>query len=365
MQKIILIVLCCLSYFSTRAQVVSLSANEVDKLKSIIKTDSSVKKHWKNLLGIANKALEETPNPVDTILTQGLLRGDPRKTRTWEALKDMKKVYALALAHKVLDGKKYLTKASEFLQAWANRNKPMGDPINDTNLDPIIFAYDLLKNSLTTEVKQQTEKWLENVAQQELNTYERSVQRKKGTAVNNWHSHRIKEVALCAWAIDSENLKQWVIDKYKVQIALNLRPDGSSFDFHERDALHYHVYDVDPLMVAATVLNRGKVGYDAYTYTSPEGCSLKKSVDWLVPYFTGVQTHAEFVNSKVAFDLKRAQNGEKGYIAGTLFNPDEARGSIALANFFDVDMLQIYQKQTNDKAKYPAWQFVLNDVKRE
>jgi len=364
MKKLIIVILCCFSAFLTHAQVVSLSTKEVEKLKRIIKTDNSAKKHWLGLLKTADNALSEAPNPVDTILTQGLLQGDPRKTRTREALNDMQKVYALALAYRINDDEKYLTKAGDFLLAWAKRNQPQGDPINDTNLDRIIFAYDLLKNSLPTEVKQQTEKWLENVAQQELNTYERAVQRKKGTAANNWHSHRIKEVALCAWAIDNENLKQWVIDKYKMQIALNLRPDGSSFDFHERDALHYHIYDVDPLMVAATILNRAKVDYNAYTYTSPEGCSLKKSVDWLVPYFTGAQTHAEFVNSKVAFDKKRAENGEKGYIAGTLFNPKEARSSIALADFFDADMLQIYQKQTNGTAKFPTWQFVLNEVKR-
>lgn len=364
MKRLTIIILCVFSAFCTHAQVVSLSAKEVEKLKNIVKTDNDAKKHWQKLLKTADDALGEAPNPVDTILTQGLLKGDPRKTRTQEALRDMQKVYALALAYRITGHEKYLTKAGEFLETWAGRNQPQGDPINDTNLDPIIFAYDLLKSNLSAKLVQQVGKWLENVAQQELNTYDKAVQRKKGTAANNWHSHRIKEIALCAWAIDNEKLKQWVIENYKLQIALNLRPDGSSLDFHERDALHYHVYDVDPLMVAAIVLNRAKVGYNAYTYTSSQGNSLKKSVDWLVPYFTGAQTHAEFVNSKVAFDKKRAENGEKGYIAGTPFNPKEARSSIALADFFDADMLQIYQKQIKSDTKYPTWQFVLNEVKR-
>ena len=37
----------------------------------------------------------------------------------------------------------------------------------------------------------------------------------------------------------------------KKQIAANLRPDGSSLDFHERDALHYHCYDLEPLLTLA------------------------------------------------------------------------------------------------------------------
>ena len=209
--------------------------------------------------------------------------------------------------------------------------------------------------------------WLANIALEEIKSFDASVARSKNGLgqVNNWHSHRIKEVAEVAWAVNNDSLKRWAIDAYKKQIAQNLKPDGSSLDFHDRDALHYHVYSVDPLMVTATILNRSK-GFagDAYRSQSPNGSSLKKSVDWLVPYFTGEKTHAEFVNSKTPFDKKRAANGEKGYIAGTPFNPNEARTSIALAGYFDNNMLMIYQKQLKIETEYPTWQFLLNAVKR-
>ncbi|MCZ6914236.1 MAG: alginate lyase family protein, partial [Rickettsia endosymbiont of Ixodes persulcatus] len=163
--------------------------------------------------------------------------------------------------------------------------------------------------------------------------------------------------------INNDSLKNWAIDTYKNQIAKNLNADGSSYDFHERDALHYHIYDVDPLMVAATIMYRDK-RFNAYGYKAETGSSLKGSVDWLVPFFTREKTHAEWVNSKSSFDKKRAANGEKGYIAGTLFKPEEARTSIALADYFDNKMLAFYQANIQRKSKYPTWQFVLNKVKK-
>lgn len=99
-------------------------------------------------------------------------------------------------------------------------------------------------------------------------------------------------------------------------------------------------------------------------YESKEGNSLKKSIEWLLPYFTGEKKHAEWVNSKSAFDKKRADNGEKGYIAGTLFKPSSAGTSVALAGYFDSSMLSIYQQEAKTESKYPTWQFVLNEIKR-
>lgn len=345
------------------AQIVSLSESEIVKLKHLVKNDADAKKQWEIVLTDAEKALTATPNPADTILTEGILQGDPRKTRTWKSLEDMQKVYALAMAYKITGEQKYLTKTSEFLLAWAKRNHPQGNPINDTNLDRIIFAYDLVKDDLTTDISLATSLWLMRVGLQELASFNKARDRGSLTYMNNWNSHRIKEVVEVAWAIGNDSLKNWAINAYKKQIAQNLNADGSSYDFHERDALHYHVYDVDPLMVAATIIERDK-RLIAYEYKSATGSSLKASVYWLLPFFTGENTHAEWVNSKSAFDKKRAANGEKGYIAGTFFKPEEARTSIALANYWDKELLAIYQKEAKITTQYPTWQFVLNEIKR-
>lgn len=355
-----------LLFLAAHAQVVSLNAKELKKLKNLVQTDAEVKAHWQDLLKDADAALKDAPNPPDTILTEGILQGDPRKIKTWKSIEDMQKVYALAFAYKITNNTKYLTKTVDFLMSWANKNQPQGNPINDTNLDKIIFAYDLVKVDLATTAKTVIIAWLTKVGQQQIISFDKAVSKVALTSMNNWNSHRIKEVAEVAWSIDDEKMKVWVKDNYNKQIAVNLNADGSSFDFHERDALHYHIYDVDPLLVAATILHRDKkIADNPYSFTSATGSSLKASLNWLVPFFSGEKSHAEWINSKSAFDRKRAANGEKAYIPGTLFNPIEARTSIALAHYFDEKMLAFYQAHLNSKSKFPNWQFVLNDIKRK
>lgn len=80
-------------------------------------------------------------------------------------------------------------------------------------------------------------------------------------------------------------------------------------------------------------------GVDFYNYSSPTGSSIKRSVDWLLPYVNGQKTHAEFVNSTVDFDRKRAQNNESAYKAGTLFEPKNGIATLVLASYFDEGLL--------------------------
>jgi hypothetical protein len=365
MKRISLLCLLSIVFLISKAQIVSFNAAELGKLKELIRTDPEVQKQWKGLMETANTALNAVPNPADTILTEGLLVGDPRKTKTIETLNDMPKVYAFSYAYKITGEEKFLSKAVLFLSAWANKNKPQGNPINDTNLDQIIFAYDLLKEDLTPDANKAVRLWLKEVGDQEIKSYKKAAKGNGKTHFNNWNSHRIKTVAEVAWAINDKRLQDWALAAFKRQISQNLLPDGSSIDFHERDALHYHIYDVNPLLLAATIIARaGNFGENPYLYRSKEGSSLKKSIDWLIPFFTGEKTHAEWVNSTSAFDKKRAANGEKGYIAGTLFKPLEARSSIALASYFEPQLLTVFQAEGQTKENYPTWQFVLNEVKR-
>jgi hypothetical protein len=77
------------------------------------------------------------------------------------------------------------------------------------------------------------------------------------------------------------------------------------YDYYYRDALHYVVYDLEPLSVACLAAENH--GQDWYHEDAP--ASVAKAVDWLVPFATGRETHIEFVHSKVGFDQARAHAG--------------------------------------------------------
>lgn len=327
----------------------------VTKVKELI----SVSRHTKSILikckEIAENALSEAPNPIETISSEGRLKGDPIKTATQLSIKDFNKIYALSMAYKVTHEKRYLDKAKEYLLAWANMNKPAGNPINDTNLDPAIDGYNLIKPSLKREDISVIDNWLSAAATEEIKSMVKSL--KKESAHNNWNSHRLKILVEVAAATDDPTQIALLTSLVKEQIAANLLPDGSSIDFKLRDALHYHVYDLEPLLKLSIVFKR-LTGVDFYNYQAPNGASIKKSMEWLLPYLTGEKKHAEFVNSTVKFDQDRAKNGEAGYQKGTLFEPETGLKTLALAGYFNPEYDNLYEKLRADKLIDGDWQML-------
>lgn len=346
------------SIFAT-AQSISLKDKEVAKLQRLVQSDKSAEKQFNFLLKTADAALQNAPNPIETITAEGRLKGDPLKTASTEALSDMPKIYALAIAYRVKTDDKYLKKATEFLTAWAAKNKPTGDPIDETKMDNAFEGYDLIKDKFSDVDKAAVESWFLAVAKAEM-TFPKMTQGKT-TAMNNWNSHRLKIVGEIACTLGDDELRKYVLDKLKIQLAANLNPDGTSFDFLERDALHYHTYDLEPLLKLAIVFKRA-VNADFYNYETDKGASIAKSVNFLVPFVTGEKTHEEFVNTKVAFDKARAKNGEQAYISGTLFKPAEGIKTISLAAWFNPQLTETVRKAKNDESKFPNWQMVLNEV---
>jgi hypothetical protein len=351
-------IICCFS-LKSKAQYVSLDQPAITRLEQLIASDPEVKKLYDKFQHLADQTLMEQPQPIDTIRTEGLLKGNPKKTATAQALRDMPKMYALALVYRVSHNKSYLEQANAYLKAWAINNTPNGDPIDDTNLDNAIEAYDLLKSELSPTNESTIRAWLKQTAAAEISSPHNRLNR--ATHFNNWNSHRLKIIGEVAFAINDTTLQHYTIEGLKTQLEHNLNPDGSSIDFVSRDALHYHVYDLEPLLKLAIVLQRA-TGVNYYPYQSASTSSIQKSVNWLLPYLTGEKTHPEFVNSTVNFDKERAKNNEPGYQSGTMFDPKNGINTLLLAARFDADLLPVARRLLESDASYPAWQTALNSV---
>ncbi|MFC3561602.1 alginate lyase family protein [Pedobacter jamesrossensis] len=339
------------------AQVVSLNPSEIKRLKIEISKDEKTKKLYSNFKKNASNFLKEQPNPVDTIRTEGLLKGNPKKEKTSIALRDMYKIFALALEYKINGDKNYLNKSVEFLKAWAKTNQPNGDPIDDTNLDKAIEGFDLIKSDLMDNDRLLISDWLNRTALAEINS--KRMNRNVGTGINNWNAHRLKIVGEIGYALNNQEFKNWTTDRFKKHIEVNLNADGTSLDFKERDAMHYHIYDLEPMLKLALLIKRAR-GENFYTYESPKGASIKKSVDWLIPYIEGEKQHEEYVNTTVKFDRDRAKNNEPGFAAGTMFEPLLALPVLKLSVYFDKKQSELLSK-INVKGK--DWEKILNDIK--
>lgn len=342
------------------SQYVSLNKNEILTLRNLVAKDSSAKRFYASLKRTADEALTQTPNPIDTVVSEGHLATDPKKIKTVESLRDIDKIYSLAIVYAVEGKKDYLQKAANYITAWAAVNQPQGNPINDTKFEDLLFAYDLIKNDVLAERQQSINSWLVKMADAEIKT---GSAKSKKTSYNNWNSHRMKVIGLIAYILNNDGYKTHIATELPAQIEKNLLPDGSGIDFHERDALHYHIYTLEPLISLATVVKRA-TGKDFYNYTSPSGASVKASIDFLIPFVSGEKLHPEFVNSTVAFDKKRADNKEAGYEIGAPFKQKAGVPVLVQAAYFEPSCMNVVRKVLNTSATYPSWQAVINAVRK-
>ncbi|QNH14791.1 alginate lyase family protein [Xanthomonas sp. SI] len=295
-------------------------------------------------LRLADAALQDTAHPIAALNTAGRLKGDPVKASTEASLGDMRKIQALAVAYALTGEERYATKAGDYLGRWAAMNQPTGQPIDETGLEPAIFAYRIVRKELPAGTRHDVDDWMRRIARAEIAS--RDIKRK--TATNNWHSHRLKTVGLIGIALDDDALIAYARDGFKQQIGDNLRPDGQSIDFIERDALSYHVYDLRPLVTLALAFSER--GDDLYQWQARNGASLAHSVQWLLPYLRGDKTHAEFVGSDVAFDKARSRNGEAGHVVGSVYAPRDALPLLSLTAAYDAESARLATQFGSDTA---------------
>ena len=248
----------------------------------------------------ATSDLTATPHPLATIHTEGTLPHQGIYDQSKAAEADFPILLDLALSYRLTSDTRYLNAADAYLVARASIYNISLDPIDETNMDKIIIAYDLTRDALPESTRQKVTLFLRHMA----DGYAGAVVQKKKDA-GNWQSHRIKLLTLSAFALGDPSLIRQAHEAFSEHLRANIRPDGSVYDFYERDALHYVTYDLEPLTVAC--LAAMMHGQDWFSEGAPH--SVAKAIDWVLPFATGRKTHVEFVNSKVRFDKTRAGAG--------------------------------------------------------
>ncbi|HEY4416928.1 MAG TPA: alginate lyase family protein, partial [Verrucomicrobiae bacterium] len=305
------------------AGTVSLFPGEIVQLRALIATNSAAATQFASIKRAADRALNATPDPIEKVVTEGHLDTDPLKIRTMQSLADMDKIENLTWTWTVMADDRYAAKARELILAWARVNQPDGDAINETRFEPVIVAYDLLRKTFSPGDQAMIENWLRHKAE--------VLWKDHRGLTENWFSHRLKIVGLIGWTLNDAALIEKTVTGFQRQINSNFKPDGASTDFYKRDAFHYHLYDVEPLLTLARVAERN--GDHFFDYAATNGATLGSGVAFVVPYATGEKTHMEFVNSHVSFDQKRAKNGQGEY-SPHQWNPHESIRMFSEAAWF-------------------------------
>ena len=299
----------------------------------------------KAMLAAAQRHLGDQPNPLPHLHTEGTLPNHGIREQSIAAEKDWPIMRQAALAWRISGDRRYLKQVDDYLAAWAGVYQPDFNPIDETNLDMVINAYALTATDLSPETREASRRLISALGNGYIAHIEQFHGPKKGTQTNNWQSHRIKLITIAAVALGDHAMLQQAFGLFKQQIADNVLADGSVTDFHDRDALHYVVYDLEPLVQAALA---AKAEDGDWLHAAVNGTSLSAALDWLMPYANGERSHEEFVHTRVQFDKDRARVGEAGY-SGT-WQPNSSETLFWLAAQLDSRYLPVAKQL----AEHPA-----------
>ncbi|TCK42048.1 alginate lyase [Paraburkholderia sp. BL8N3] len=265
----------------------------------------------KALVKMVQSHVNDQPKPVARLHTEGTLPHEGIYDESIEAEKDLSLMRDAALAWRATGDERYLRLVDRFLLAWVTTYQPSFNPIDETNFESLILAYDLTASALPVRTRNPANAFITKMVTGYVEDIDKQKRPLTGTYRNNWQSHRIKLISMGAFTIDDRKLINAAQRLFVEHVGDNIAPDGSTVDFAERDALRYVTYDLQPLVTAALAARRHNRNWLAERASS--GARLADALNWLTPYAMGTKTHEEFVHSSVPFDAKRREAGLPGY----------------------------------------------------
>lgn len=285
------------------------------------------KRELEQLQRAAAPALANAPDPLPVVHTEGTLATTEAYKRASKARRDWGLMSTLASLYSATRDGRYLERYEHYLLAWLDVYAISGNPIDETDLGHWLLAYRTAGGALapTTQIRMRA------FACRLSERYQQRQPPQRRTTTNNWQSHRVKLAVMGAYVCADPDLTAGAIALFKDQIRDNLLPTGEAVDFFERDALHYVVYSVEPLLEAS--LFSTLHGRPLFPHLGPQGQSIGRTLQWLAPYARGELTHQEFVKSSVRFDAERAAAGVAGFSGP--FDPHKARHAYWLASQLD------------------------------
>ncbi|HEU4344871.1 MAG TPA: alginate lyase family protein [Candidatus Binatia bacterium] len=285
------------------------------------------------LLRAAAAALERSPNPLPVVHTEGTLPTLPAYQRAAQVRRDWRSISVLANAYAMDREPRHLDGYARYLTAWLDVYRISGNPIDETALGEWLLAYRSAGPALPPSLPQRMRQFACDLAVR----YTQSQPGSRKTSTNNWQSHRVKLAVMGAHVCRKPALIAAAEAVFARQIEDNLLPSGETVDFAERDAIHYAVYSVEPLLEAALFVHRQ--GQALFATVGSKGQSIGRTLEWLAPYARGDKTHEEFVHSRVPFDAQRAAAGVAGFSGP--FSSQKAQLTFWLAAQMDPKWLEL------------------------
>jgi len=265
----------------------------------------------KRALDVAGTSLDLPVKPVEALYLAGTLNQDPRHVESDRAKENFPAIFDLALCARLAQEPlrtQCLNKAASALTAWAQTYRPTGHPINEGIFVPLFQAIDLVAPRLPPDKSRVLIDWVRAFVVAGDKFYaplwpSHSYTASSNTALsNNWMAWHLVIRAMAAEICDDGKLQdstRTMLSEFAGRNFLSVsgQQNGETTDFVARDALHYHVYDLLPLV---QIVLYAPALVDTRTHAL-----IDRGLNFLKPFYTGQEQHIEFVHSTVSFDIQR------------------------------------------------------------
>jgi endo-1,4-beta-xylanase len=330
-----------------------LDAPKRERLRELVARDPEAAALFAEIDSAARALQDRQPRPLRVLHYEGLVNTDPRRVATVASLREMDDV-ALLLHHWQASADPLSAAAlRRFILAWGEAYEPTGNDVNENKLHPLFVAYDALRDTFPAPERERLDAWIARLGALHFQAVRES------RHLTNRYTKHIRLVAILGRILDREEWRQTAEAGLKRFVAESLRADGTSLDLERRDTLTYHASALRPVIELAVIA--GPRGRALYEWESPKGGSIRKSVNYLVPYADGSKTREEWRNSRVDLDRRRAAEGLAAYQPGRLYDPKNALRVLEEASFFDPSLLPLVLRlHGRPAARFAGWTMVLN-----
>lgn len=280
-------------------------------------------------------SLSSFQSPIPTLsphpITQSL---QPPPTPTPPIQYLQTSIASIQTFNKLNNTDKVISETESFIKTW----KPLGHPIIEYHIITILFDQVIKRNINKYDNNNicLLNNFLHSFATQLLNTYNNpsllinptdGKQYAKDIQYNNFQSIRIYIITYIGNYLKNDLYINWGHTSLLSQIPLNLYKDGSSYDFKHRSSMGYHVYNMKPLLQSIEILQNYYKDYDYYNIEI-NGSSIKKSVNFIIPYLNGEKRNFMLLESQLLSDKKSSNYGKE-------WDPKDAKQILKIASQFD------------------------------
>lgn len=257
-------------------------------------------------VALAQASLARFPHPMVHVHIDGLQPHQETRDESEQAMRDWSAARDLAAGYCVTDDPIYLEHADAIISAWLKTYQPDFNPINESNLEQLFLAADILDTAMPAPLFAQWQAFAARLSTGYLAEID-----KHAASADNRQSARIKLAALAAYVTADSGAIGHVESAFTAQLAANIQSDGTAATFARHDALRTVVVDLQSLVIAALAAHDH--GENWYGITASSGASMQGALHWLSLYANGAQTNQEYAATSVPADSDHRDAGTPGY----------------------------------------------------